>query len=196
MNRSKGIFLLVLGLLLVATVSLVGYKTYLGSYAAKPTQKTALKEVLVRRSKILGVILKAVTAKAIDVKTGKVIQAAGVFSLGDKTIYLALDLNSARFGTYIDYIRYLNGRYVDHGDVKISKDATRSITFNWTNVRPLGSIGDGKWKIATYTNGILEKRVSYLVKKGNVSKLYPEEPILSSNPDYQLVRTLAMLKAR
>ncbi len=176
-------------------VGIIGYRWYQQAYPSKQTvtKKTVIKQVLVRRSKILGVITRATTARVIDVKTGKVIQAARIFSLNDRTIYLALDLASAAPGTFIDYIRYLNGRYVDHGNVKITRDATNNITFNWTNLKSLGSIGDGKWKIATYTNGILEKRVSYLVQKSAVSYVYPEENIAPSDSDYNLSQTFAAL---
>ena len=190
MLRGKKIYIIILAFLLVVILVLVGYQTYKNQSKAK---KTVVQQQIVRRSKILGVIIRATTAKAIDVKTGKVITAARVFTLGDKTIYLALDLNSAKNGTSIDYIRYLNGRYIDHGNVKIAIDATNNITFNWTNVRPLGSVGDGKWKVATYTNGILEKRVSYLVQKNQALKVLPEDPVLASDSDYKLTKTLALV---
>ena len=188
-------FTIVLVVLVIFTAGLLGYKNYQQYNAQKMAiKKTVTKQqVLVRRSKIPNVIVNATTAKAIDVKTGKVIQAARVFSLNDRIIYLALDLDNAKLNTYIDYVRYLNGRYVDHGNVKIAKDATSNITFNWTNVRPLGSVGDGKWKIATYTNGVLEKRVTYVVSKNQVSYVYPEELLTSSDPQHELNRTLALL---
>lgn len=192
LNYSRAVFMSILILLLGLTISLVGYKTYIKSREVT-TKKVVMKQEIVRRSSILGIILKATTAKAIDVNTGKIIRATRIFSLNDKTIYLALGLNNAKMGTYIDYIRYLNGRYVDHGNVKIVKDATNNITFSWTNIKSLGSVNDGKWKIATYTNGILEKRVSYVVKKDQVSKVYQDEPILSSDLDFQLTHTIALL---
>lgn len=187
--------ILVFILFLLLTIGLVGYKTYKQSVAQNisATKKTTIKQAIVRRSKILGVIIKATTAKAIDVKTGKVIQAVRIFSLNDKTIYLVLDLNSAKTGTYIDYIRYLNGRYVDHGNARITKDATNNIAFNWTNIKSLGSVGDGKWKIATYTNGILEKRVSYLVKNNAISYVFPNEFVSREDSDYDLNNTITLL---
>lgn len=176
-------------LVLVAT-GILGYKAYQQTQN-QISKKTVVKQVLVRRSKIPNIIVKATTAKAIDVKTGKVITAARVFSFNDKTVYLALDLNSAKSGTFIDYIRYLNGRYVDHGNVKITKNGTNNLTFNWTNTKPLGSVGDGKWKIATYSNGILEKRVNYTVAKSQVRNV-EEELVLSSDSDYRLNHAISL----
>lgn len=190
--RSK--FGIVFILLVIVTFGLIGYRTYQQNKAQKQiAKKTVVKQVLVRRSKIPNIITRVTTAKAIDVKTGKVITAARIFSFSDKTIYLALDLNNAKSGTHIDYIRYLNGRYVDHGNIKIVKDLTNNINFSWTNTRSLGSVTDGKWKIATYTNGILEKRVNYLVQKNQVSYVYPDESISLSDADYQLNKTIAKL---
>jgi len=173
--------------LLLAGAGLVGYKTYQAQN--KLAKKTVVKQVIVRRSKIPNIIVKATTAKVVDVKTGKVITATRVFSLNDKTVYLALDLDSPKVGTSIDYIRYLNGRYVDHGNVKVVRTGIKNLNFNWTNTKPLGSVGDGKWKIATYSNGILEKRVTYTVSKGQVKNVN-QELVEGGDPDYQLSSAL------
>jgi len=78
-------FTIVLVVLVIFTAGLLGYKSYQQYNAQKMAiKKTVTKQqVLVRRSKIPNVIVNATTAKAIDVKTGKVIQAARVFSLND-----------------------------------------------------------------------------------------------------------------
>lgn len=190
--EQKGIALPIIILLVAIVAGLLGYKTYQQLKLAKQSeQKTVVKQVIVRRSKIPNTIVQATTAKTIDVKTGKVITAARVFTLDDKTVYLGLDLDSAKSGTNIDYIRYLNGRYVDHGNSKLSQDWISNISFAWTNSRSLGSIIEGKWKIATYTNGILEKRVSYVVQKDKVAKVNIEEP-LATDSDYKLSNVLAL----
>lgn len=193
-NLEKG-FSSIIILLLVITAGLIGFRTYQQfiAHQNENPKKTVVKQALVRRSKIPNIITSATTAKAIDVKTGKVITAAKVFSLEDKTVYLALDLDKAKSGTFIDYIRYLNGRYVDHGNAKIIKDATENISFSWTNTKSLGSITEGNWKIATYSNGILEKRVNYVVKKDQVTYMFPDEDIFPFGPDYQLGNTLALI---
>lgn len=184
----------VLGLLLVVILSLVGYKMYrqITKPKAKET-KTIVKQELVRRSVNPEIIQKATTAKAIDVNTGRVITAVSLFTLDDKTVYLALELNSPKVGTSLDYIRYLNGRYVEHGNVQIQNEKTDHLTFNWTNTRPLGSVGDGKWRIATYTNGILEKSVNYVVQKNKVTSMTVEEPNLGY-VEYYLEKALSFAK--
>ena len=188
----KGIIAPLVILLVFIVAGFLIYKGYQQFKASQqPEKKTVVKQVLVRRSKIPNVIVSATTAKAIDVKTGKVITAARVFSLNDKTVYLALDLDSAKSGVNIDYIRYLNGRYVDHGNAKLTKDLTDNISFSWTNSRSLGSATEGKWKIATYTNGILEKRVSYLVQKNQISQVQVEAAALA-DADFRLNDSIAL----
>ena len=195
MKKQLGFALpLVILVIVIILGGLLGFKTYLQYKENQQTEKkTVVKQVVVRRSKIPNVIAQATTAKAIDVKTGKVITAARIFTPNDKTVYLALNLDSAKSGTNIDYIRYLNGRYVDHGNSKLTKDLVENISFSWTNTKPLGSITEGKWKIATYTNGILEKRVNYEVQKNQITQINIEEPNLT-DPDYKLDRSLVALK--
>src|SRR5215469_16240312 len=77
--------------------------------------KTVIKQTLVRRSVDQGFINNALTGRAVDVNTGKIVQAARIFSPNDRKVYLELDLNLPPVGTVVDYIRYKDGRYVDHG---------------------------------------------------------------------------------
>ena len=184
--------LIVLLLLVVATGGFVAYRGYGQWQQQKTKQQTVVKQVLVRRSKNPNVITQATTAKAIDVNTGKVITAARVFSTKDRTVYLSLDLDSPKIGTRIDYIRYLFGRYVDHGSIKVDKLKTSNLAFSWVVTRPLGSRPDGQYKIATYTNGILEKRVTYVIEKSKLSSVSVDDgPISAYDPDYRLALALA-----
>ncbi len=176
MKRGFGPTLIVLLLLVVATGGFIGYRGYQQWQQQQAKKKPVVKQVIIRRSKSPNVITQATTAKAIDVNTGKVITAARVFSTNDKTVYLALDLDNPKIGTRIDYIRYLFGRYVDHGSVKVDKSRTSNLAFSWVVTRPLGSRPDGEYKVATYTNGILEKRVTYVIEKSKLSFVSVENP--------------------
>ncbi len=180
--------LVVLLILITLTVGAIGYRSYWQWRKAQLARatKNIVKDVLVRRSKIPNIITQATTAKVIDVKTGKVITAARVFTLNDKTVYLSLDLDSPTIGTRIDYIRYLSGRYVDHAGVKIVKPNTSLLNFSWAIIRSLGSLNEGGYKVATYTNGILEKRITYVIEKNKVASVSVDDTISSSDPDYRL----------
>lgn len=153
---------------------------------------TVNKQVLQKRSKDLGYVQRALTGKAIDVNTGKIVKAARIFTMDDKTVYLELDFNAAPKGTVIDYIRYKNGRYVDHGEVTLIKANTKNVLFNWVINNLLSNARAGKWRVATYANGILTKRITYEVSKDNkVSYVYPDEEIHSTDSDYQLGSAVA-----
>lgn len=196
-------FLIAFILVLLLTAIALGSRTwrYLLSFTPlaqnqpQKVQTTVKQEILVRRSQIPNIIYKATTAKIIDVKTGKVIKASNLFTLQDKTVYLVLDLASPKIGTHIDYIRYLNGRYVDHGEVQIDKPNTNNLTFKWGITKPVGSFPDGKYKIATYTDGILEKRVNYTVSKGNLGSVNIEDNISPNDPEYYLAKTTTNLNS-
>jgi len=179
------IVLLILVALTAGAIGYRGYRQWRKTQLARAT-KTVVKDVLVRRSKIPNVITQATTAKVIDVKTGKVITAARVFTLNDKTVYLSLDLDSPTIGTRIDYIRYLSGRYVDHAGIKIEKPNTSLLNFSWAITRPLGSLAEGSYKVATYSNGILEKRITYVIEKNKVASVTIDDSVSSSDPDYRL----------
>ena len=180
-------FAIALVLIIIVVLGLVVYKQ-----THKPQVKTitAKKQVVVRRSKDLGLITRGLTGKAVDVNTGKIVKAARIFSLDDKAVYLQLDLQSAPKGTVIDYIRYKNGRYVDHGELTIAKNDIKNVLFNWTISNLLANLTEGKWKVATYSNGILAKRILYEISKNKISYVYPEDTIEPNDPDYNLHSSL------
>lgn len=176
-------FLLLFLLLAAIALGVMIYKQL-----AKPKVKTIMvnKQVLQKRSKDLGFITRGLTGKAVDVNTGKIVKAARIFSSNDKTVYLEIDLNLAPQGTVIDYIRYKNGRYVDHGEITLSKSNIQNVLFNWIINNLLSNARSGKWRAATYANGILSKRIDYEITGNKVSYIYPEEPIRTTDPDYRL----------
>ncbi len=186
----RKLILLIIALLIVV-LGLLAIKVY-NPQPKQPTtiKKTVMRQAIVKRSKDKGIINRGLTGKAIDVNTGKVVKAARIFSSDDKTVYLELDFNSAPKGTVIDYIRYKKGRYVDHGEITIAKDNTQNTLFNWTINNLLANIRDGQWRIATYANGILAKRIVYEIKKSKVSYVYPDQPISQTDPDYKLANVL------
>ncbi len=192
-QKQKGNIAIIALLILAAVV--VGLVVYQQFLKPKARVKTVImnKQVLVKRSKSPGIIQRGLTGKAIDVNTGKIVTAARVFSGDDKTVYLELDLQSPPKGTVIDYIRYKDGKYVDHGEVTLEKTDTQNVLFNWTINKLLASAREGNWKVATYTNGILEKRIAYSIEKSKVTSVYPEETISANDSDYRLSKVLATL---
>lgn len=186
------IFAVLIFILVVAFI----IKLYQPTKTPVITKRIVKKEVVQKRSQDLGLISRGLTGKAIDVNTGRIITAARIFSLDDKIIYLELDLSNAPKGTIIDYIRYKEGRYVDHGELVLNKDNLANVLFNWTINSLLSKLRDGKWKIATYTNGILSKRILYQVVNNKVSWTNNENDISSGSSDYYLYKTLSYVRGK
>lgn len=173
-------------IILVAVIAgLVGLKTY---QQLKPVVKqvTVNRQVLQKRSKSLGYVNRALTGKAIDIATGKVVQAARIFTPDDKKIYLEVDLNQAQKGTIIDCLRYKNGKYVDLTEVTLQNGDIKNILFNWIITKLLSANRDGSWRVNVYAKGILEKRILYEIKDNKVSYVYPDQPVSTNDSDYRL----------
>lgn len=190
--RKGNIAIIVLLIPILIVIGLVVYQQFL---KPKPQVKTVTvnKQTIVKRSISPGVIQRGLTGKAIDVNTGKIVTAARVFTGDDKTVYLELDLQAPPAGTVIDYIRYKDGRYVDHGELTLGKTDTQNVLFNWTINKLSANVRDGNWKVATYTNGILEKRIAYSIEKSKLSGVHSEDAISESDSDYRLSKALATL---
>jgi hypothetical protein len=179
----KFIFIFIALIILLACLLL--YKQF-GKIKLPAKTITINRQVLQKRSKDLGYVYRGLTGKAVDVNTGKIVKAARIFSADDKTVYLEIDFNNAPKGTIIDYIRYKNGRYVDHGEVSLIKANTKNILFDWIINNLFSNVRNGKWRVATYTNGILAKRISYEVVGNKVSYVNSDDSINPSDSDYLL----------
>jgi hypothetical protein len=115
------------------------------------------------RSKTPGVITSIQTASALDAQ-GKAVALVTTFAKTDKNIYLTLTINKPTIGTKIEYIRYLNGKYLDSGTNKLLKDDVTNTSFAWS-LKKTGAIHlVGTYKVKVYTNGVFEKETSYTVQ--------------------------------
>ena len=91
-------------------------------------------------SKLLGqkppqpteMILGAKTTKTIDSKTGSGGVETSVFTAKDQDIYVALTVNQPSKGTKFEYVRYFNGKYVDHKSLETTKAGIDYVSFHWS----------------------------------------------------------------
>ncbi len=81
-------------------------------------QPTIQPKLTLPRSKPLGIITNVVTTTSLDAQ-GNPVSPTSSFSATTKTIYLAVSLNNAKVGTKVEYVRYLNGKYLDKNALKI-----------------------------------------------------------------------------
>ncbi len=159
------ILVLVTGLLFVLQSS----KNTLTS-TQQPTiqQKTIQRPIvsptpILPRSKAPEIIVNAQTASAID-SQGKATSLSTTFAKTDKNIYLVLTLNKHEVGTKVEYIRYLNGKYLDNGTNKLLNAGITNTSFIWSLKKPGATHLVGSYKVKVYTNGIFEKETSYTVQ--------------------------------
>ena len=113
------------------------------------------------RSVAPGVITQAVFAKSIDPKTGMPVNPGMVFSKSDPEINLVVSLQNPKIGTKIEYVRYLNDKFMDNKSTTTTKATDTSVVFNWNLKQPGAVHLMGNYKVRLYTNGIFEKEATY-----------------------------------
>ncbi len=116
------------------------------------------------RSKAPGIIISVITAKGVDPKTGEAINPTTIFLSTDKSIYAVTTLQNAKIGTRIEYVRYLNNKFLDNRSIKIKKPNTNNTSFVWTLKNSTASHPVGTYGVKVYTNGIFEKEITYTVQ--------------------------------
>ena len=163
----------VVGVMIVAIVLILGLVFVLQKSAkntatppAVPQPKTAIStpQPTLPRSKAPGVISNALTAKAIDPKTGEAVTPTSTFASTDKSIYLVLTLKNPKVGSRYAFTRYLNGKFLDNGSLPVTKLATNNVSFVWALKKAGATHPAGNYKVKVYTNGIFEKEISYTVQ--------------------------------
>ncbi len=166
---SSKTMLYVLGAVSILVVLLVGYFVIRKSRTTQApqqqviTQPTMQLKPTLARSKAPGIIANVVAATSVDAQ-GNAVSPTATFSPTDKTVYLVLTLNSPKVGTKVEYIRYLNGKFLDSSTTKLLKPNLTNISFVW-NLKKSGATHlVGNYRVKVYTNGIFEKEITYLVK--------------------------------
>lgn len=145
-------------------VGLLGYKLSTTQKQQKkvPTVSQNVKKVP-PRSKAPGVVLGAMTAHGYNPKTGAAIGPDKYFSAKDPKLYLLMKTDKPKPGTRIEYVRYLQGRYLDHRAIQVTQPNWKYAYFAWSS--KLGKLHrKGIYRVRVYTNGVLEKKVNYEVR--------------------------------
>ncbi len=127
-------------------------------------QPTAQPTPIPARSKAPGIVINVVTAKGVDPKTGGAVNPTAIFLSTDKSIYAVIALKNANVGTRIEYVRYLNNKFLDNRSIKITKPNVNNTSFVWTLKNSTATHPAGQYRVKVYTNGIFEKETSYTVQ--------------------------------
>lgn len=136
------------------------YKTMPQTTTQQPTMQP---KPTLPRSKALGIITNVVTASSLDA-LGNAVTPTSTFSATTKTIYLAVTLNNAKVGTKVEYVRYLNGKYLDKNALKIIKPNTANTSFVWSLAKPTATHLVGAYRVKVYTNGVFEKETTFVIQ--------------------------------
>lgn len=112
-----------------------------------------------------GIVTDVVAAKSLNLKTGEAVGPTSTFGAKDKTIYAVMTLKDPKVNTKIEYVRYLNDKFLDHGSLTVKKATTNNVSFNWT-LKKVGALHPvGSYRVKVYTNGSYERDVTYTVTK-------------------------------
>ena len=153
-NNERGFAHLAL-LLVVALALVVGVGVYV--YKSQNTITTTTANNLVHP----GVVRSEVFATSLDA-TGVPVNPTSTFSTTTPNIYVALGLNNTKSTQHVEYTRYLNNKFVDHGSIPV-KAGAKYASFNFSlkagQTRPKGN-----YVVKTYTNGIFERSTKYTVQ--------------------------------
>ncbi len=149
-------------------VVLLGFAFVLGVGLTVAWQKIKLAQEkgnvrVVARSKPPGIIAAAYLAKSIDPSTGKAKETTDVFSPEDNDLYLVITFHTVVPGTRVEYVRYRNNKFLDHGSIELTIARATYGSINWSSHPPLGNRPKGTYLIKIYTNGRLEKTAAYTV---------------------------------
>lgn len=116
------------------------------------------------RSKAPGIITEILTSKSVDLKTGQAVNPTSVFLSTDNSIYLVAMLKNAKSGMKIEYVRYLNNKFLDNRSLTVSKSNVNTASFLWSLKKKGSAHLLGNYRVKVYTNGIFEKEITYTVQ--------------------------------
>lgn len=162
----SAVALLLIGAVVLAGGGLYLYRRQAGSYpeTANPPLGRVAKATTSPTQPKKGLILKAEMTKRLDTKTGQGLDAATVFSPNEPAIYMAMSVDKPVKGTKFEYVRYLNGKYVDHKSINMAQNATQYASFGWKLKSPSARHPAGDYRVKLYANGNFEKELTYQVR--------------------------------
>ncbi len=162
-SQSKTLWYLLGALAIALVVAGAFFWKGQGSVSQISPQQSKTATSTLPRSKAPGIVTALSAATSLDAK-GNPIAITSAFKITDRNIYLVASINKPVVGTKLEYIRYLNGKYLDNGTLKITKPNLLHVSFVWSLKTAAAKRPIGNYIVKVYTNGIFEKEVSYVVK--------------------------------
>jgi len=110
-----------------------------------------------------GSVVSVVCARTYDPLKDKATDLTWNFLASDRQIVLGVTLKGYPEGSRCEIVRYLNGKYLDHGSVAVKKPAANTIYFTWTLTKPGVGHLPGPYRVKVFVNGRYTKEVAYTV---------------------------------
>lgn len=161
---NSGILVLIVGLagLALGIGGMIAYNYFM----VKPTTTVTSTPTTAALSApvIKAQIKEAVAATSID-KDGKAINPSDSFNAKmDKSIYVVGTLENVPKGSKIEYVRYLNGKYLDSKIATIAKDGLKYYSFVWASKTTKNEHPTGVYMVKLYLNGDVNEAITYTIK--------------------------------
>lgn len=119
-------------------------------YLDKPNSQNSLIQNISQKDNLKVIVVLA--SKSIDLVTGAPKDIQTQFSSKDKFVYVNIELsNNSLDGAKVEYIRFINDKFIDNGQRKLKKDDKTYISFLFETTNADRVIGD--YKIKIYLNG-------------------------------------------
>lgn len=115
----------------------------------------------VKKSAYSGIVGGVSFGSEVD-KMGAITKPVSAFKSTDPTIFAAIGLNKSKDGQRVEYVRYLNGKFVDNGSVPI-KTGAKYADFKF-KLKPNQTHPKGKYLVKTYVDGRYQKSARYEVQ--------------------------------
>jgi len=110
-----------------------------------------------------GSVVSVVSAKSYDSHRNVASEVTSSFSPTDRQIVLGVTLQGYPAGSRCEFVRYLNGKYLDHGSVPVKKPTANTVFFTWTLTKPGVSHLPGPYRIKVFVNGRYARELTYFV---------------------------------
>ena len=147
------ISVLIIALVVLAGAGFYAFKNYQNKNNA-PASASVVRHV--------PVISKVDFASELDT-TGAAKTPATLFAPNTPAINAVVTLSNAGKKARIEYVRYLNDKYVDSGSLQVSKTETKNAGFAF-KLKPGAARPVGSYKVKFYANGKFIRQAIYAVK--------------------------------
>ena len=155
-NRQSGFA--EIGILIIALLVMAG----VGYYAYQNYQKAQAPSAAVGSVHVQPAVTKLAFASDLA-PSGAAQTVSTAFAPNAPAVYAVATVTTVGQKERIEYVRYLDNKFVDNGSMALSKDGSHTATFGW-KLKPGAVHPAGTYKVKVYANGKFIRESTYTVK--------------------------------